>query len=73
MKIKDGRITILVSKEQTRIEIKDNDASITFVRIEITPVQLSQALSRLSFVRCDMEVVGLDKIGKKMENKDFKF
>lgn len=73
MKIKDGRITILINEEKTRIEIRDHDASITFVRIELNPMQLSQALSRLSFIKCDMEVVGIDRIGKKMEHKNFEF
>jgi hypothetical protein len=73
MKIKDGRITILVSEEKTRIEIRDNDASVTFVRIELTPVQLSQALSRLAMTECDIDVHNLNAVGKKLEHKPFEF
>lgn len=73
MKIEDGRITILVSEEGTTIEIKDNKASTTFCKVTLTPKQFSQALSRLSQTKCEVEVFGLDKIGKKHENETFIF
>jgi hypothetical protein len=73
MKIEEGRITILVSEEGTTIEIKDNKASITFCKVTLTPKQLSQALSRLSKTKCEIEVFGLDKIGKTHENETFQF
>lgn len=73
MKIEQGRITMLVSEERTVIEIKDNKASTTFCKVTLTPKQLSQALSRLSQTECEVEVFGLDKIGKTHESKNFQF
>ena len=51
MKI-NGKITILINQEYTRIELRDDDASTTFVEIKLTPEQLSMALSRLAFTPC---------------------
>lgn len=67
MKLKDGRITFLISQESTTIQLKDNESSITFAEIVLTPEELSSALSRLSFTTCKIELHGLDKVGKKME------
>lgn len=73
VKINDGRISILIGPDETRIEIDDREASIQFVTIKLTPKQLSMALSRQVYVPCDINVVGLDRIGKKMEHKKFEF
>jgi hypothetical protein len=72
MKIK-GNISILINQEHTTIEIHDADASIKFLSIQLSPEQLSSALSRLSQVPCVIDLHGLDKIGKKMEHKIFAF
>ena len=72
MKI-NGKITILINRENTRIELYDEDSSITFARLELTPEQLSSALSRLAYTPCIMEVNGLDKLGKKQEVKTLEF
>jgi hypothetical protein len=72
MKI-NGKITILVNREYTTIELIDDDAGITFARVKLTPEQLSAALSRIAYTSCDMELIGLEKIGKKMEYKQFEF
>ena len=69
----NGKITILIDREHTRIELYDEDSSITFLRIELTPEQLSSALSRLAYTPCKMEVHGLDKLGKKQEVKTLEF
>lgn len=72
MKI-NGKISILVNREYTTIELIDDDASITFVQVKLTPEQLSAALSRIAYTNCDMELFGLERIGKKMEHKQFEF
>lgn len=69
----EASLTILVSSDVTRIEVRDNNANVCFLRIELTPVQLSQCLSRLANVKCNAEIVGLDKIGTTHENKSFEF
>ena len=74
MKIEDGRITILVSGERITIELKDSESSTTFCKIELTAEQFATALGRLSYTRCEsMELFGLEKLGKKLENKYFEF
>jgi hypothetical protein len=73
MKI-NGRITILAGEDGVKIEVHDDDSSITFLKIEMTPEQFCQALSRLSNTHCtSTEVRGLNKVGLVMENKDFVF
>lgn len=69
----NGDISILINYDHTEIIIRDRKASIEFVTIKLTPEQLSQALSRLVHVECDVEVKELDKVGKKHENKLFVF
>lgn len=73
MKIRDARITFLVSAEGTTIELHDADASITFAVIKLTPAQLSKALSRLAYTECEVEVRSLELVGTRMENKKHEF
>lgn len=69
MKIKEGRISMIINRESTTIEIIDDEASLTFVRVTLTPDQLSSALSKMAYTNCSIEVNGLDKVGKTMINK----
>lgn len=69
----EGKLTILINREYTEIEIEDENANIRFVRIRLNPEQLSAVLSRQACVDCELDIVGIDKIGKKHENKDFIF
>ena len=69
----EGRISLLVGAEYTTIEIEDHNASTRFVRIKLTPEQLSKCLSRQALVECEIEVSGLNKVGKVHENKNFTF
>lgn len=73
MKI-NGKITFLVNREFTEIEIYDADASVQFCNIRLTPEQLSSMLARMGYVSsCDMRVANLDKVGKLHENKTYEF
>lgn len=63
MKI-NASLTLLINSDSTTIEVRDSDASICFLRIKLDPEQLSAALSRLANVKCDAEVLSIDKIGK---------
>lgn len=73
MELKDGRITILINPEKTTIELIDDQASTVFASIELTPNQLSRALGRGSYTECKIVLNGLDRLGKKMENKTHEF
>jgi hypothetical protein len=72
MEIK-GKITLLINREYTSIAIRDANANTTFCEVILTPQQLNNALSRLGYVDCKLNIGGLDKIGKKHENKIFEF
>ena len=73
MKLNDPRITILINREYTVIELHEHQSNVMFCRIRITPEQLSAALSRHGRVECSIDVDGLDKLGKVHENKSFEF
>ena len=73
MKLKDARISILIGSESTTIELIDNTSSITFASVTLTPEQLSNALSRVTYTPCQIDVKGLDKLNKKMVNKYHEF
>lgn len=69
----EGRISVLINQDGTTIEVEDENANARFLKITLTPEQLSAALSRQMAVECEIEVRGLEKIGKKHENKRFEF
>ena len=68
-----GKISILIDRDGTTIEIEDDVANTTFVKVRLTPEQLSAALSRLANVDCELEVAGLDRVGKRHEHCTFEF
>ena len=72
MKLK-GKISILINREYTSIEIEDENANVRFLTVRLNPEQLSAALSRTMCIDCEIEVKGLEKIGKIHENKRFDF
>lgn len=72
MKIK-GRITILCSKDGARIEINDENANVQFLQIQLSAEQFMACISRLSMVPCELEIQGMEKVGKQHENKKFEF
>ena len=69
----EGRISILVNREYTTIEVEDSNASTRFLNIKLTPEQLSACLSRQACVPCEIELKGIEKLGKKHEYKSFEF
>ena len=74
MKLDEAKITFLVNQEYTTIRVECAKSGIEFVEIELTPEQLSSALSRLAYTPCkSVEVRGLDKINKKHECKNYEF
>lgn len=73
MKVENAQISILIGQDSTTIEVRDANACVTFLRVKLSPEQLSMALSRLANTPCEAEVFWLDKIGKIQENKTFAF
>jgi len=69
----EGALTLLVDSDYTRLEIQDRKSGITFVTAQLTPEQLCQALSRLAHTTIEIEVSGLENVGKAYEIKDFEF
>ena len=73
MKI-NAQISMLFGEDGLTIEIRDDDASITFVNIHMTPSQVTQAFSRLMNTRVEKcEIRGIEHVGKVMEWRDFEF
>lgn len=68
-----GKITILINRDSTSIELTDESSGVRFLEITLTPEQLSSALSRLSMTDCEFNTRGLEYIGKKHEHKMFEF
>lgn len=72
MKI-EGRVSILCDKNGAIIEIEDHNANVGFLKIQLTAEQFTSCLGRLAMVPCEIDVKGIDKVGKKHENKSFEF
>jgi hypothetical protein len=73
IKINAPRISLFINRDYTEIEIEDADSG-ALIKIKLTPEQLSSALSRLAYTPCEsMEIIGIERFGKKMEYKDFTF
>jgi hypothetical protein len=68
-----GKITILINRDSTTIELVDDVSDVRFLEIKLTPEQLSAALSRMSMTDCEFITRGLDVIGKRHEWKTFEF
>lgn len=74
MKINNASITILINRDCAIIELHDHASGITFLNLQLTPAQLTSALSRLSRTPVEsMEVKDLDKLNKKMEVQQHEF
>lgn len=71
----EGRITLLISNEDTYIEIEDENANARFLKIYLTNEELVRILSRQGSVECVLELHEneIKKLGKRHENKDFIF
>lgn len=69
----NGKISLFIGRDETTIEIEDAQANTTFLKVRLTPEQLSMALSRQAYVDCELEVAGLDRVGKKHEHTTFEF
>ena len=69
----NGKITILINSDRTTISLEDENSRLTVVEIELTPEQLSQALSRLSNTPCKFTFNQSGLIGKIHECKKLEF
>lgn len=72
MKLK-GKITFLINRDQSTIQIMDVESGAQFLEIKLTPENLVAILSRQGHIDCDLEVRGLEKLGKKQEISNIEF
>ena len=73
MKLK-GKLSIYCAGDRpVEIEIEDELSSQSFCKITISHENFIAALGRLKCSHMDMEVYGLEKVGKKMIMKPFEF
>lgn len=69
MKLNKASITILFDRDRgLEIQLHDSDASITFAEVRLTAEQVVSAFARMSHTPCEIEVTGLDIIGKRHES-----
>lgn len=73
MKLTNCKVTILFSEDGLTIELDDSDAVVRLARIILNQKQTCQALSRLGYTPCEVEVWSLDKVGKKRLTEPFTF
>jgi hypothetical protein len=64
-----ARMSLLVSERGAFIEIHDDKANTLFLRTEIPVKKFMAMMGRQSYVPVQMEVMNLEKIGKKHEWK----
>lgn len=70
----NAKLTLLFSDEGLRIEIRDDDACVTFFRGKLSTEQACQAMGRLSNTPMEgAEVFGLELVGRKHESETFSF
>lgn len=76
MKI-NGKLTISrwhsSDRDTIHITFVDEDACIEFAEATLTPEQFALAITGTGHTDCDMEVRGLDRVGKKMEHDSLEF
>jgi hypothetical protein len=72
MKIK-GKFTINIKPSGANVEITCDKSRQTFVKIHLTPEELTQALSGLVTIEQEIEVEHLERVGKTQEHKTFEF
>lgn len=56
IKLVDGRITILIDRNETTVYLDDGKSRQRIVEIKLTPDQLSSALSRCDKTRCEITI-----------------
>jgi hypothetical protein len=71
--LENPKISIFIGQEGTTIELHDSKSSTRFATIKLTNDQLASALSRVSHTDCSIELVGLDKVNKKMQCQHYVF
>jgi hypothetical protein len=60
-------------KKYIRIMVGDVEARVQFLDIEIALDDFAECLTGLSLVKCDIDVRGLDKVGKRIESDELIF
>ncbi len=68
-----GNITILVDGKGARIEVEDESSGIRFLKINLSAEQFMACLGRLANVECDINLKGIELIGKNRETSKHEF
>jgi len=66
MILENAKITFLINENGATIELKDSNSAISFARIKLNVKQLCAAMGRIAYTPCEVELFGLDKVGKKL-------
>lgn len=71
--IVEGNITVRFDPNGVKIELEDVVANSKIASIDIDVPAFMRILSGLSYIPCKIDILNIDKIGKKHENKEFRF
>ena len=72
-KITISRVTSNTEGSYVEVRFQDDGASIEFAIAKLTMEQFAQAITGRGYVDCEIEVRGLDLVGKKMEHATIEF
>ena len=67
-----GKLTMLVGRDGATFEVVDATSGVRFLSFEMNTEDYCAALGRQSYITIDMDIRGLDLIGKKKELKPLK-
>ena len=73
MSLSISRVHCNIEGDYVSIEVKDENACVKLLRLKMSMENFAQAITGLHSTECVGEVSGLDKVGKKHENRDFSF
>ena len=69
----EGQITIMCAADEVTIDIHDQQASVDFVTVRMSPENFVAALGRLAYVPCELNVGALNRVGLVHECRDWEF
>lgn len=67
-----GSLLLSINKGRTRIEVEDEKGNVTFLEIHLDSIQFNELMAG-HYVKCTLNLRGLEKVGKVHENKTFEF
>lgn len=64
-----GRVTSNAEDDYVQIAVRDERSGVTFATLKVTLADFTRALTGLGTTPCELEVRGLENVGKQLELK----